>query len=390
MKVWYNKTHRPKMSRILDRYVLRDLWGPFVFSGVLLTFFLIIDRIYQLTDLVVTKGVALSMVLGLLVFMLPSFLAHTLPMALLVAVLLVAGRLAGDLEVVALKAAGVSPLRLLRPFLLAACLVTLATGLLTLWLNPLANSTFERYLVKMLQARAATGIKERVFNTTFRKIVIYADQVSASQMALRGLLVSDERDPKRSRIIMAREGRLFTDEESNRITLRLIDGAINESDTKDRSRYRYATFRVYDMNLSVEAPLAGALRVEKPEKNLSLRRLVSRSAALRREGQDAAPYEVEFHKRFALPLTALVFALVGFPLGVRMERGGRAIGLGGSLGIILAYYLLLTTLEGMALKHRMASGFAIWTPGLIFGAAGVALLRSTLVLPAFSTASFQK
>ena len=83
------------MTRILDRYVIRDLSVPFLLSTALLTFFLIIDRIYHLTDLVVTKGIPFPLVLGLLVFMLPSFLVHTLPMALLVAVLLLAGRMAG-------------------------------------------------------------------------------------------------------------------------------------------------------------------------------------------------------------------------------------------------------------------------------------------------------
>ena len=47
--------------------------------------------------------------------------------------------------------------------------------------------------------------------------------------ALRGLLVSDERDPK-PRIVTAREGRLLTDEANQRITLSLLDGAVNEVD----------------------------------------------------------------------------------------------------------------------------------------------------------------
>ena len=79
---------------------------------VLFTFLLLIDRIYHLTDLVITKGVPFHLVLQLLVFMLPSFLALTLPMALLVAVLLAGGRLAGDLEIVACQAAGVGLVRL--------------------------------------------------------------------------------------------------------------------------------------------------------------------------------------------------------------------------------------------------------------------------------------
>ena len=109
-------------------------------------------------------------------------------------------------------------------------MVTLAAGALTLVLGPPANREFQAQLFKILQARATSGLKERVFNADFGDIVIYPEEISASQVALRGLLVSDERDPRLTRIITAREGRLLPDEVNQRITLRLIDGAVNEAD----------------------------------------------------------------------------------------------------------------------------------------------------------------
>ena len=83
------------MLRVLDRYMIKDLAPPFALVVCVLTFFLVIDRVYQLTDLVITKSVPVHFVLGLLVFMLPGVLALTVPMALLVSALLVCGRLAG-------------------------------------------------------------------------------------------------------------------------------------------------------------------------------------------------------------------------------------------------------------------------------------------------------
>src|SRR5882672_5515898 len=272
--LWYNSRVRSPAVPVLDRYIIRELISPFLFGGALFTFFLVIDRIYQLTELVITKGVPFYLVVQLLVFMLPSFLAHTLPMALLVAVLLAGGRLAGDLEIIAFKAAGVSTLRLFRPVLAAALVVTAVTAAITLVINPIANQEFQRQLFKILQARATSGLAERVFNPTFGDVIIYVEDVSASQVALRGLLVSDERDNKISRIITAREGRLLTDEENRRITLRLINGAVSEADVlpaapavpttnlkamrpplsgaASAERYRLTNFSIYDMSLSVD------------------------------------------------------------------------------------------------------------------------------------------
>src|SRR5437016_7788253 len=338
---------------VLDRYITREMLSPFAFGCALFTFFLILDRIYSLTDLVITKGVPFLLVVQLLVFMLPSFLAHTLPMALLVAVLLAGGRLASDLEVVAFKAAGVSVLRLFRPVFVASLVVALATASLTLVVNPAANHAFQSQLFRILQARAVSGLQERVFNGAFGDVIIYVQDVSASQIALRGLLVSDERDPMLSRIITAREGRLLTDEVSQRITLRLLNGAVSEADvmpadppkglSKDvtsggaasAARYRYTLFGLYDLSLAVVSPLKGAPRVEKPEKDLTLGALVTRIAELRADRHARAPYLIELHKRFALPLAAVVFTLVAFPLAIRSHRGGRSVALAGSLAILL-------------------------------------------------------
>src|SRR3982074_1197668 len=155
--------------RNLERYVLKEVGPPFAIGVAVFTFFLVIDRIYQLTDLVITKSVPFALVVPLLIYMLPTFLALTLPMALLVAVLLVCGRLAGDLEVAALKASGVSPLRLFRPFLAVAVVVTLLIAWLTLMVSPWSGGAFQRQLFRILQSRATTGSQEPTFRATFNQ-----------------------------------------------------------------------------------------------------------------------------------------------------------------------------------------------------------------------------
>lgn len=366
------------MTRILDRYVYKEMGPPFLIGIAVFTFFLVIDRIFQLTDLVITKSVPFSLVLPLLIYMLPAFLALTLPMALLVTVLLVCGRLAGDLEVAALKACGVSPLRLFRPFLAVGIIVTLLVSWLTLVVGPWSSGAFQRQLFRILQSRATTGIKERTFSAAFSQFVIYVDEVSASQVRLKGLLVSDERNPEQSRVIVAREGRLLSDEATRRITLRFLDGSISESDVSDRRRFRQTYFSLYDMTLPVDSPLAAVAREEKPEKQLPLRQLVAEAETLRRSGQIYAPHYVELHKRFALPVAALVFTVMAFPLGVRSQRGGRAVALGLSFGVAVGYYILYSTMEGLAMRNRMPAAIAVWIPNAILAVIGVVLLRASV------------
>ena len=390
------------MLRVVDRYLLRELVAPFLLGAALFTFFLFIDRIYHLTELVITKGVPLLLVLQLLAYMLPAFLAHTLPMALLVAVLITGGRLAGDYEVIAFKAAGVSPLRLFYPVLAAALMVGLVTAGMTLGVNPHSNAAFQRQLFRILEARASAGLRERVFNTDFAGTVVYIDELSTTGDVLKGLLVSDERDPKKSRIITASEGRLFTDDQNRRVTLRLIDGAVSEGalaptaparpesagrsgrfvtpspDGDGRSRYRHVVFSVYDMSLALDSPLKVPARLEKPERDLRTGDLARTITQLERDGGNAVPFQVEYHKRFALPAAALVFALLGFPLAIRSHRGGRSLALASSLVILVLYYLLLTFFEDLALSRRLPVGIGMWLPNAVFTALGVALMHAVI------------
>jgi len=371
------------MLKILDRYMIKDLAPSFALAVGVLTFFLVIDRVYQLTDLVITKSVPFHFVLGLLLFMLPGVLTLTVPMALLVSVLLVGGRLAGDLEVVALKASGVSPLRLFRPFLGIGILVCGIVAVLTLVIAPAASGAFQNQLFQILQTKATTGIKERTFTASFSQMVMYVDDISASQVALRGLLVSDERDAKLSRIIVAREGRLFSDAKNRRVTMRFIDGSVSETDTGDPRRFRLTAFSLYDLNLPLDNPQRTAERIEKPEKEMPLSVLRETIDELGRQGQIVRPFQVELHKRFTLPVAALVFILVGFPLGIRTHRGGRTLALGSSLAVVAGYYIIHTFLEGVALRGGVPVTLAMWLPNAIFGVLGLLLLRgATAGMPA--------
>ena len=77
------------------------------------------------------------------------------------------------------------------------------------------------------------------------------------------------------------------------------------------------------MSLPLDAPLRGRGAVREAREGLSLAQIEAQIDSFATQPFRRAPFEVEWHKRFAFPLAALVFALVGFPLAVRSHRGGR-------------------------------------------------------------------
>src|SRR5262249_55889773 len=142
-------------------------------------------------------------------------------------------------------------------------------------------------------------------------------------------------------------------------------------------RYRFTAFGIYDMNLQLESPLKTAARIEKPERDLTLRQLMAKIEEDRNDPGHRPPPQAGLHKRCAFPVAAFIFVLLGFPLAVRSHRGGRSVAMVGTLGILVSYYLILTTLEGMAIRERLPVWLAIWMPNILFGAIGAALLGIT-------------
>jgi len=88
------------------------------------------------------------------------------------------------------------PFRFIASILLLFAVGIIASvfiGWLTLAVNPWASAAFQRQLFRIAETQATAGIQERAFVSTFGRIVLYVEEVSPSQFALKGLLASDER-----------------------------------------------------------------------------------------------------------------------------------------------------------------------------------------------------
>jgi LPS export ABC transporter permease LptF/LPS export ABC transporter permease LptG len=364
--------------KIIDRYVWKELAFPFVIGIFLFTLLLLIDKIFDLTDLIINKGVPVHLVLMLLAYILPAFLVLTIPIGFLIALLVAFGRLSADMEIVALKASGVSPLRLLRPAVVFGIGVAALTGLLMAEAVPRANYAFKSLIFDILRTQASVGIKERVFNDTFGHFVIYVEELAPDQIGLRNIFVADERNPEELRVITAREGHLISDEVNRRVTLRLINGTLHETVPRTFQKYRQIMFRIYDLTLTLENPLVRAGDAPKGDREMTVAELRQQASESAKSGGNPNPYWVEIHKKYAIPGACLIFAVVGVPLGIRAHRGGRWAAFVVSLPIVLFYYVFLTVGEQLADNRRLPPWVAMWTPNLVVGALGLYLLWAGL------------
>ena len=117
------------------------------------------------------------------------------------------------------------------------------------------------------------------------------------------------------------------------------------------------------------------IRRDKAPEDMTAREIRQYIKHLASTGQPTAAYETQMHGKFALPIAATIFALVGIPLGVRRDRSrSAAMGFGISILIIFAYwttwYCCSIAGEGGTIPPIVGA----WLPNVIFGGMGVALL----------------
>jgi len=195
------------MFKFLDRYILKELIPPFFIGLLIYSFVLLMNQLLLLSELFVAKGVALSVTIQLLVYLVPSILAFTLPMAVLMGTLAGLARLSSDSEVVAFKTLGISYRRLLRPLLLFSFAGWLLTSLLTLYLVPYFNYKWVKTVMSSVLDKVQLKITPREFNDTIPHTVIFVQDI-AQEKEWENIFIFFSDSPEESRVVLARKGRL--------------------------------------------------------------------------------------------------------------------------------------------------------------------------------------
>ena len=161
------------LHTILDRYIFRELFSPFGISLAALCFVMLTKELLRLVELLVTKGIGFLSVLKVFAHLLPSFLVLTLPIAGIIATITAFGRLSLDKELVAMRAAGFSLLRLSQSVFIFAGLVCGLTLVMAQYGQPWSNVNMKKVALNLLRDELVLELDRGVFNEAIPKMTIY-------------------------------------------------------------------------------------------------------------------------------------------------------------------------------------------------------------------------
>jgi len=360
--------------KILRSYLLKELFWPFLLSLTILLFIMLMGNLVNLFNLVINKGVSLALVSKLIVLLLPNLLSYALPLAILSATLLAIGRLSADNEIIAIRASGINLYKLCFPIIIVGLIASLASIPLNDKLKPKALFA-GRKIVKQIGMKSPTAFLEAgTFIRTFQNYIIFIYGIH--QNKLTNIRIYQPQEGKPTRTIIANRGEFLPIPEKDIVKLKLIDGSSDEPNPKDPTTFYKLNFKTYYLTLDVST---GTQNLQKKLKDMSIRELSQLSKELDKEKiEDKLPIITEINKKLSFSFASFAFVLIGLPLAIWTRRREKFVGVGLSIFVFVAYYVLFLAGEVLSMKGFIYPGLGVWLADIALIGLGLILILQTM------------
>lgn len=366
------------MIGIIHRHIFKELITLFCITIVFLTFIFMMTQLLEITDYIVNYNLGLSAVVKLIGYNMPFFLQFIIPMAVMVSVLLTFLRMSGDNEIVALKASGVSIVRLLRPVLLFSAIGCFLTAFTAMYALPKGRQASKMLLYEMAVAHLDIGLKSRHFIDTFKGVLLYVHHINTSNKRLTDIFIEDRRSENMTATVIAPRGRLILQPEQRAVLLQLFDGTIHQVNA-GKATANAIVFDNYAIRLDTARKLPRVESKVKDEEDMGVLELKTYLDTTEKKDDQYYIALMEWHKKFSLPVACVILSLLGVPLGIQAKISKRSMGIGLGLAFFLLYYLLLSLGWAFGEAGLYPPVIGMWMPNIVILLTAVILLRRAVL-----------
>jgi lipopolysaccharide export system permease protein len=353
--------------RILDKYLLREFAWPLLYCFDAFAMLMIVIDLFSTLDEFIQYHARLTTVVHYYLILFPEMFVMIMPMALLLGLLFCLANLSKHNELIAMRASGVSLLRLAVPLLGIGAAATLVVFAVNELFVPRARENADA-LRNSVKGRGERGVLENYFfANSVEHRDWYARRFDTQASRMDNTEIHDRNaDGTPARDVYAESARWINGQ------WRFV-----EADVYDYRQTPPAVVRVAETNFPAikETPKRLAVEGKKPEQltTAELRRYI-RTQRRANHLAGLAKYEVNLQNRYAFPLTCLIVVLMGIPLGMRVSRSGPLLGVGTALTLVVAFYFLNNITGAFGEGGRIPPVVAAWLTNTIFAGVGLVLL----------------
>ncbi|MFO7576116.1 MAG: LPS export ABC transporter permease LptG [Pelovirga sp.] len=344
------------INRFILSYFLRILG---LCCAAFIGIYLLVD-FFERVDKFMDYGAGWQEYSSYLVHSVPFIFVQILPLAILTSMVLTLGGLGRTNEMTALRACGISLWRVTQPLialiLLLCCLLLLLNEYLIPWSTRQLNELVEVKLKGKEQIRLT---HDKIWYRSGNRI-INISVAQARDKQLQGVTVFTFDDQARIMRRLDVPAAHFRDRQWSAPTMVVRDF---DPDSGNLVTTQQLEQQVLDLDRQID----DFAEVENASNQLNARQLGRMITRLEEEGYDATRQRVDFHTRLAAPFTGLVMGLLGIPFALQRGRESHlALGVGLSLAVGAAYFLLQSMVISFGYAGAVSPIFAAWTGNVVF------------------------
>jgi len=418
---------------LLARYILRFHVGPFLFGTLTVMFIFLMQFLIVNIDKLLGKGLEPLLIIQVILYSLAWMVVLAVPMGVLFSTLMAFGNMAAAQEITIIKSGGVSLLKMMLPVVLCGLVLFYGMYRFNNDILPDTNHAFKVLMQDIQRKKPTFAIDQGQFSTQLEGFTILSRK-SDSTGRLYGMTVYDYQNPARTNVLTADTGVVRFSDDYSKVILELTSGEIHQVNKVNRGDYRHITFsrhqvvieardfvfersengafsrgdremniaamqeqrsqslsnvRRFDSLIKIELKKysegkGGELPLPSIDNESELKKFIGQSAGLRASVEtyiyqkndyvrQANQYEVEIHKKYAIPMACFLLVFVGAPLGVSTKRGNFGISAAISLGFYIFYWAMLIMGEKLADRDHVSPAVGMWGGNVIIALVGIAL-----------------
>lgn len=418
---------------LLARYILRFHVGPFLFGTLTVMFIFLMQFLIVNIDKLLGKGLEPLLIIQVILYSLAWMVVLAVPMGVLFSTLMAFGNMAAAQEITIIKSGGVSLLKMMLPVVLCGLVLFYGMYRFNNDILPDTNHAFKVLMQDIQRKKPTFAIDQGQFSTQLEGFTILSRK-SDSTGRLYGMTVYDYQNPARTNVLTADTGVVRFSDDYSKVILELTSGEIHQVNKVNRGDYRHITFsrhqvvieardfvfersengafsrgdremniaamqeqrsqslsnvRRFDSLIKIELKKysegkGGKLSLPSIDNESELKKFIGQSEGLRASVEtyiyqkndyvrQANQYEVEIHKKYAIPMACFLLVFVGAPLGVSTKRGNFGISAAISLGFYIFYWAMLIMGEKLADRDHVSPAVGMWGGNVIIALVGIAL-----------------
>ena len=211
------------MIKKLDKLILKSFFGPFIITFLIAFFILMMQTLWKYIDDLVGKGLDFITIIKFVWYASATLSSLAMPIAILISSIMTFGNLGESFELVAIKAAGISLLRFMRPLMWVTVFLCIITFLFANYVIPYSTLKFTTLYTGILVSKPALELKEGIFYTGIERYAIRVNK-KEKEGGLVNVLIYDQTNFLQENTILAKKGKMVISPDNNFLEFNLANG----------------------------------------------------------------------------------------------------------------------------------------------------------------------